>query len=130
VVVKLKERDEDRARKDLATAQTAALAATAALSVARDTAHREERKRGSAAEWLLADSANLRALADVRRAETAARAADEKLGQSRQRYVGARANAEAMRRAADARRSEVVLEAEKAERKAMDEAAVLLFARG
>jgi flagellar export protein FliJ len=128
-VVKLKERDEDRARRELADAQSTAAAAARALSEAQTRARGEGRQRGTAAEWLLADSAHVRALQEVRKAETVVRAADEKVGASRLRFVGARNTAEAMRRVADARRAEVVREAESLERKQLDEVSMLLFVR-
>ncbi len=128
-VVKLRERDEDEARSHLAEAQRRAAAAHAALEAARARAQTDERRAGSAAEWLLADAAHGRALVEARQAETQARASQEALGASRNRFAGAHARAEAMRRLAEVRRSEIISEHESRERKALDEAATLIYLR-
>ena len=57
------------------------------------------------------------------------RAAEEKLGVSRERFVGARTRAEALRRVLEARRSEVQVAERLAEHKEMDEVASLLRCR-
>jgi hypothetical protein len=125
VVVKLRERDEERARLQLADAQRMALAARAAANDAQERARRDERGRGSAAHWELADAAHLQALREAKKAATAAQAADQKYDVTRGQYNGAYARAEAMRRAADSRRDIVLREIDAGERKAMDEIAVL-----
>lgn len=128
-VVKLRERDEDRARLDLAEAHRLVLAADRTAREAADVARQDDRARGCAADWQLAEHAHARALVEARQAERACHAASEKLGSSRQRYVGAHARAEALRRVVEARRFEVVREAEATERKHLDEVAMLQFVR-
>jgi flagellar export protein FliJ len=129
VVVKLREREEDRARRELAEAQRQADQALRALSDVQQRLHAGPRERGSAAEWLLADTAAVRAREDIKRAEVVVRTADQKLGVSRKSYAGVHARVEVMRKVADSRRGEIVAEAEASERKAQDENARLLFLR-
>lgn len=128
-VVKLRERDEDKARLDLSEAQRKALQAEAALREAMERARADERARGTAADWLLADVAHTRALGDARHAEHQVRAANEQLGARRTQYTSAHARAEAMRRLAETRRAEIIRDAEVRERKLLDEAAMLAYVR-
>jgi flagellar export protein FliJ len=128
-VVKLRERDEDRARRELAEAQRHAQAADQALRDAETRARHDARSSGTAADWELADHSHARALVEARQAERAAKAATERLGSSRSHYVGMRARAEAVRRIVEVRRAELVSQAETAERKQLDEIATLLFNR-
>jgi flagellar export protein FliJ len=128
-VVKLRERDEDRARRELAEAQRQAQAAEQALRDAETRARHDARSSGTAADWALADHAHARALVEARQAERAAKAATDRLGSSRSHYVGMRARAEAVRRIVEVRRAEIVSQAETAERKQLDEIATLLFNR-
>lgn len=129
VVVKLRERDERNARLELANAQRALMAAERALVDAMELAQHDARGSGRAVDWELADAAHARALHDARQAERAALAASDHLGSSRKQFHGARARAEAMRRTVDARRAEVARDAEAAERKTLDELAMLLHGR-
>jgi flagellar export protein FliJ len=129
VVVKLREREEDRARRELAEAQRQSDQALRTLTDLQQRQYTGPRERGSAAEWLLADTAAVRAREDVRRAEVVVRSADQKLGATRKSYVGVRARVEVMRKVADSRRDELVAEADASERKAQDENARLLFLR-
>jgi flagellar biosynthesis chaperone FliJ len=129
VVVTLRERAEDKARLELAAAQVRALAAAQALQTAAARVRGDERKRGRAVDWDLAESAHARVLVEHRLAERAADDATQKLGSTRERYVGARASADALRRVVDARRVEQVREAEKADSKRLDELATILHGR-
>jgi flagellar export protein FliJ len=128
-VVKLRERDEDRARRDLAEAQRHAQAAEKALHDAQLRARHDARSSGTAAHWELADHAHARALVEARQAERTARAATERLGSTRTHYVGAHKRAEAVRKVVEVRRAELVSQAEASERKHLDEIATLLFTR-
>ncbi len=129
VVVKLRERDEERARLDLAEAQRQAQQAAAALNEVQRRSVIPARARGTAAEWLMADAAAVRAREDVRKAEVVARAADQKLGVSQKRYAGVLARVEVMRKVADARRDELLAAADRVESKLLDEAAQLMYVR-
>jgi flagellar protein FliJ len=126
VVVRLRERDEDRARRELADAQRQASAAEAAFREAALRAKHDARSRGTAADWELAESAHTRALWDARQAEHAVTAASEVVGTTRKTYIGAHSRAEALRRIVDTRRDEAVREADKAERKVLDDVATLM----
>jgi flagellar export protein FliJ len=128
-VVRLREVDEDRARSKMAEAQRLALATQAAVREAAARALADDRRRGSADDWSLIESAHIRALADARQAERDKMMADEKLGQSRQRFVGARTRAEAMRRVRESRLSEIRTAERLGELKQMDEVATVLHGR-
>jgi flagellar biosynthesis chaperone FliJ len=129
VVVKLRERDEEKARIQLAEAQRQAMAAAQALDEVQRRAVIPARARGTAAEWLMADVAAVRAREDVRKAEVVAKAADQKLGAQQKHYAGALAKVEVMRKVADARRDELLAAADRVEAKVLDEAARLMYVR-
>jgi flagellar biosynthesis chaperone FliJ len=125
-VARLRETEEDRARLALADAQRTVADATHALSLARARAATDERRLSSAAHWSLVESAHTRALLEARQAEHAVETASDSLSQTRTRYLGARTRAEALRRAVEARRADMARADEQAERKTMDEIALLL----
>jgi len=125
-VVWLRETEEDRARMAMADAQRHVAAATDALSAAKARTKVDERRSASAAHWSLVESAHTRALLEARQAEHAVQAASDGLTQSRTRYIGAHTRTEALRRAIEARRIEEVRAVAQAERKDMDEIAMLL----
>jgi flagellar biosynthesis chaperone FliJ len=127
--VRVREVDENRARMTLAEAQRLALATAAAVREAAQRALADDRRSGTAADWTIIESAHIRALQDTRRAELERRAAEEKLGASRERFVGARARAEALRRVLEARHYEMRVAERLTENKEMDEVATLLRIR-
>jgi flagellar export protein FliJ len=127
-VVWLRETEEDRARLAMADAQRHVAAATDALSAAKARARSDERRSASAAHWSLIESAHTRALQEARQAEHAVKAASDGLSQSRAHYLGAHTRTEALRRAIEARRAEEIRAEAQAERKNMDEIAMLLRA--
>jgi flagellar biosynthesis chaperone FliJ len=126
VVVRLRERDEEKARTDLADSERAAKAAAEAARLAAEHARKDSRGAGSAALWQLHDAAHGRALHEAAEAEKAAGAADQHLVKSRNHYSFAYKKAETIRRVAATRRSEIVAEIEGRERKELDEIGVLL----
>ncbi len=126
-VFRLRETEEDRARLALADAQRDVAAANDQLSAAAARAAADHRKRASAAHWTLIETAHARALQEARQAERAVQKASEGLSQSRAKYLGAHTRTEALRKAIEARRAEVLREQSQAERKQMDEIAMLLF---
>jgi flagellar export protein FliJ len=128
-VVRLRERDESKARQDLAQAQRQATAADKAAEVAQAAARQDNRQPGSAAHWEMAEAAHVQTLREAVRAERAAMAAGQQLNSSRQGYHRAYRRAESLRRLAEARRGEVIAEAEAGERKQLDELGLLLFTR-
>ena len=125
-VFRLRETEEDRARLALADAQRDVVAATDRLSLARARAVADHRRPASAADWSLVETAHSRALLEARQAEHAVQKASDGLSQSRTRYLGAHTRTEALRKAIEARRAEVVRQELQAERKQMDEIAMLL----
>jgi flagellar export protein FliJ len=127
-VVWLRETEEDRARLEMADAQRHVAAANDDLSAAKARAKADERRSASAAHWSLVESAHTRALQEARQAEHAVKAASDGLSQSRARYLGAHTRTEALRRAIEARRAEEIRAEAQAERKNMDEIAMLLRA--
>jgi len=127
-VVWLRETEEDRARLEMADAQRHVAAANDALSAAKARAKTDERRSASAAHWSLVESAHTRALLEARQAEHAVNAASDGLSQSRARYLGAHTRTEALRRAIESRRKEEARTEAQAERKDMDEIAMLLRA--
>ena len=129
VVVKIRERDETRARLDLAQAQRQATAAENLAAEARRKAQHDERQGGRAADWELTEVAHVESLRQAARAERAAQAAGQQLHTSRQSYNSAYRRAESMRRLAELRRSEVIAEQELDERKQLDEIGLLLRPR-
>lgn len=130
VVVKLRERDEEKARTALADSERAAKDAAEAAKLALETTRRDSRSRGNAALWQLHDAAHGRALHDAAEAAKVAGAADLHLVRSRDHYSSAYKRAETIRRVAESRRSEIIAEAEGRERKELDELGVLLHVWG
>ncbi len=126
-VFRLRETEEDRARQALADAQRDVAAATDQLSAAKARAAADHRKLDSAAHWSLIESAHARALQEARQAERAVQKASDGLSQTRARYLGAHTRTEALRKAIEARRAEVLREESQAERKYMDEIAMILY---
>lgn len=126
-VFRLRETEEDRARQALADAQRSVAAAKDQLSAAAAQAAADHRKLASAAHWSLVENAHARALQDARQAEHAVQKASDGLTQSRARYLGAHTRTEALRKAIETRRAEALREQSQAERKQMDEIAMLLY---
>ncbi len=126
-VFRLRETEEDRARQALADAQRHVAAATDQLSAARERASADHRDGASAAHWTLVESAHARALQEARQAEHAVEKAAVGLSQVRAHYIGAHSRTEALRKAIEARRAETLREERQAERKTMDEIAMILF---
>jgi flagellar export protein FliJ len=125
-VHKLRETEEDRARLAMADAQRHVAAATDALSAARARASLDERRSASAAHWSIIESAHTRALQEARQAERAVQTASDGLSKSRAHYIGAHTKTEALRRAIETRRAEMTRAEAQAEKKTMDEIAMLL----
>jgi flagellar protein FliJ len=126
VVVKLRERDEDKAKLVLADSERALKKAEEDAARALAATRQDLRVSGSAADWQLLDAAHGRALHDAAEAAKAAGAAHQHLEQSREVYSSAYKRAETIRRVAETRRAELVAEAEGKDRKEMDELGVLL----
>jgi flagellar export protein FliJ len=126
-VFRLRETEEDRARLALADAQRDVATANDQLSAARVRAGADHRKLASAAHWSLIESSHARALQEARQAEHAVQKASDGLSQTRVRFLGAHTRTEALRKTIEARRAEVLREESQAERKYMDEIAMILY---
>jgi flagellar export protein FliJ len=126
-VYKLRETEEDRARALLANAQRNVAHLSSQLQVAKNRAMADERKGASAAQWSIIESAHVRALHEARQAEHEVNTAKNSLSKSREIYIGAHIKTEALRRVIENRRIEAAQAEEKADRKTMDEVAMLLY---
>lgn len=127
-VYKLRENEEDRARQQLANAQRTVLEANSALTQAQARAAVDERRTSSAAHWNLVETAHARAVQEAWQAERAVQVASDGLSHSRAQYLGAHGRTEALRRAIEIRRADMMKAEAQAERKSMDEIAMLLRA--
>jgi flagellar export protein FliJ len=128
-LVSLRERGEEEALAALGKAQAQLRDARERLAEAEAAARADGRARGSAAHFELEDAARRRLLQDVRAAAEAAAAAEKQEAAAAHAYRAARREAEAMRRAAERKRGELVAEAGRKERRAVDEIATLRFNR-
>jgi hypothetical protein len=127
-IVKLREQEEERARLDLADARQKIASATAAQAAAATRARRDDRRRGSASDWQIADLAQGAALREARQAELAAETAAQHLTRKLADFVGVHGRTEALRRVVKARDEEQQRELEAGEGKAFDEIAVFRHA--
>jgi flagellar export protein FliJ len=126
-LVQLRERTEDVALENLAHAQSSLGRASARLAGIRHEASRDGRARGAAEMWALEEGAHVRALQAMRTAERELAQAVRGEQQARAGYGKAYRNAEVIRRAQEKRRTEILDEAERRERHALDELATLRF---
>src|SRR5262249_1569385 len=128
-VVKLREDEEEKARVQLAEAQRQAELAEREAEAARARTREDSRRRGMAAEGEWTGVAHFRALPEASRAAGGVLAANEKVVAQRDQYNTAYKRAESIRRVAESRRAELYAEAERAERKQLDEVGVLMYMR-
>lgn len=128
-LVKLRERVEDQAKIALAQARQKTQKAEELLKQAQARAAIDHRVAGTAALWQDAESARVRALAEVKRAREGCQAARDAEEKQRRAFELAHRDAEAVRRAAESKRQEIVKAAERAERKQFDELAAIQFGR-
>ncbi|MGC4120555.1 MAG: flagellar FliJ family protein [Myxococcales bacterium] len=125
VVVKLRERAEDEAQRQLAQARAKTSAAEGALAKARERALADGRGSGDAALWHDADLARQRALREVEKAKEALRSCKVAEEAVRKAFEQRHREAEAVRRVAEARREEIRQQQDRAERKVLDELAAM-----
>lgn len=128
-VVEVKERVEDRAVQALARAESAVTTATRRAAEAKLAASKDFRARADVAQWEVTELAHHRAVADSKKAEKELAAVQKSAQTVRAAYLKAHQQAEVVRRVAENRRQELVQELNRAEDKALDEAASLLFFR-
>jgi flagellar biosynthesis chaperone FliJ len=128
VVVKVKEREEERRLEALAAARRHVAQAREALEAAQERARAELCASGRAADFCLYEAARARAQEAVKAATAALTRARQGEEAARQAWVAARSQADAVRRAAETRRREVLQLAESRERKREDELTLLRLA--
>jgi hypothetical protein len=104
-------------------------AARASLARCRAAAEADARRPEDAVLWALDDGARRRLLLAVRNAELALAAAERSEAAARAAFQAARQATEAVRRGADRKRSELVAEQDRRERRAADEIAALRHGR-
>jgi len=126
-LVQLRERTEDVALENLAHAQSSLGRAAARLAGFRQDARRDGRSRGAAEMWALEEGAHVRALQAIRTAERELAQAVRSEQQARVGYTTAYRSAEAIRRAQEKKRSEILGDTERREQRALDELATLRF---
>lgn len=126
-LVQLREREEDDAAVDLARAQHTLHVARERLERAVEASRADGRSPGRAALWELEENAHRRALQLVRVAEGEVSSASVKREDASASYLEARQDAETVRRVADRKRAELLLELSRRERRTLDEVATLRF---
>lgn len=120
-VLGLREKEEEAAAIALAAAAAKVQEALEALERAQLDARRNALESGSAADWDLRELAQERALARLEQARADHAAAVEAMEEARRALELAHQRTEAVRRVAEARRAEARAEADRKERKEMDE---------
>ncbi len=128
-LVQIRERSEDSALANLARAQTILGRAQQRLAAAIRRARADHRRPGEAALWAMEEAAHVRELQAVRTAEGQVSSAAAGRQAAQAGYVAIRQKAEAARRAAQRKRSEILRILERAERKGLDELATAAFNR-
>ncbi len=128
-VVRLRERDEDQAAREVAKTEQALRTAQQQLDDATARALRDFRARNDVVQWELQELAQHRALAESKKAARDLESAKALAAKSREQFTTAHQRAEVVRRAADARREELTRELDRADTKQLDDVAALLFNR-
>jgi flagellar export protein FliJ len=128
-LVRIRERAEESAQRDLGRARQLTVAAETALAQARSRALAETRVAGTAAGWQNAESARIRELGDLKRWERTVLEARAKEAEARSALEKAHRQHEVIRRAAQNKREEMAHQADRAERKLLDELATMQFGR-
>ncbi|MBL8911115.1 MAG: flagellar FliJ family protein [Archangium sp.] len=129
VVVKVKERAEEKAGQALANAERAVRSAQERLEVAKARTSQDSRARADVSQWAVQELAHHRALLDANKAKQEVDQLKKAAETVRAHYVSANRAAEVVRRVADARRDELMKEAARNEDKQLDEAASMLWFR-
>ena len=128
-LVWIRERREETALVALAGAEQRLVAARMELGRRAALAGCDARRVGDAALWELDDAAHRRALQAVKVAEGQVAAAASAREAARESWSTAHQGAEVVVRIAERKRAELRADAERRERRAADEVAVLRFAR-
>ena len=128
-VVQVKERVEEKAGQALARAEIAVTAAKSKVEVARHAASQDFRTRADISSWEVTELAHHRAVADAKKAQKDLETLQRSAQVVRATYLSAHQSAEVVRRVATSRREEATRELNRAEDKALDEAASMLLFR-
>lgn len=128
-VVEVKQRAEDKAAQSLAKAEAVVHQAATKVAEAQARAAQDFRARADISQWDITELAHHKALTDARKAQRELETAKKSAATVRVEYVNAHQAAEVVRRVAENRREELQRELNRAEDKALDEAASLLFFR-
>lgn len=128
VVVRLRDREEERRLEQLAMAQRRVAAARESVRDAEAGAARELNGGGRAADYCVYEAARARALEAVKRTRAELDAALQAEAAARAAWTAARAQADAVRRVAEARHAEALRLAETRERRAADDLVLLRMA--
>jgi len=128
-VVRLREREEEKAAQSVAKAESAVRLAVERRDEAHARQMQDDRARRDVSDWETSELAHHRALADEKSAEKELEQARRTASQVRATYTSAHQRAEGVRRVADARRQESIREENRVEAKQLDEVASLRFNR-
>jgi flagellar export protein FliJ len=126
-VVQIRKRSEDDALAGLVRARAVVESARDRLAQAVEATRRDGRAAGPVELWHLDELEHRRALQAVRSAESEVERAAQGEASARDGYVAARQDKEIVCRVQERRRSELVLQLEKRERRDADEIATLRF---
>jgi flagellar export protein FliJ len=128
-VVRIREQAEERALESVAKAEARARDASERAHRLMAAANTDARSAGDASTWQVVEAAQVKAVADARRAELERDRLQAEVAKVRLVYTSAHQQAEAVRRAAEHRRDEVRREDARSEDKALDEVASMLWFR-
>jgi flagellar biosynthesis chaperone FliJ len=129
-VVSLRETAEDQALAALGARQRETAAARERVADCRAAALADARRAEDAVLWALDDGSRKRLLLALKNAEAALAAAERVEELARAEFQARHQATEAVRRGADRKRSELVAEEDRRERRGADEVAALRHARG
>ena len=128
-VVRLREREEERAGQAVAKAESQVRAAMERRDAAHARQMQEFGGRLDASHWETAERARNRALLEEQQAEREVDHARKVASQVRAAYLSAHQRAEVVRRVADSRQKEAVREENRTEARQLDDVAGILFVR-
>jgi flagellar biosynthesis chaperone FliJ len=128
-VVRLREREEEKAAQAVGRAERAVHSAMAKVEAAHDRAMADFRVKNDISQWELQELAQHRAVAEEKKAQREAEAARQAALQVRSVYTRAHQRAEVVRRVSETRRDEAQREESRLETKNLDDVAAMMFVR-
>ena len=126
-LVEIRENDEKTARIKLAAAMREKQATEEMVQESAEKMAADHRSQGEVAQWIVNDTAHMRARLDHESAEEQMNQADESLEQARTEHEQAYQKARVLRRVADSQRQRQIDANRRKERQALDEIAILRF---